>query len=158
MPVILKQTQRFGPVRFVRLEEFTNRLITERREQLRQGIAPTAAKKRVAFLDLLLTAQDEQGESLSDDAIREEVDSTFYDNRPWNGVWVGRWRGARWMGARWRGARRRGARWRGARWRGARWRGAQWMGERGGGERGGGERGGGGSTGGERGGGVRDTL
>jgi len=44
-------------------------------KELVSGVIDT--KRRIAFLDMLLTARKENGEALTDQDIREEVDSTL---------------------------------------------------------------------------------
>lgn len=53
---------------------FTNKVIKERRQTL--DVEDAQTKRRQAFLDLLLTATQQDGSNLTDQDIREEVDST----------------------------------------------------------------------------------
>ena len=54
---------------------FTDKVIKERRQLL--DVEDAKVQRRLAFLDLILTAQLPDGSVLKDSEIREEVDSTI---------------------------------------------------------------------------------
>ncbi|XP_012499451.1 PREDICTED: cytochrome P450 4V2 [Propithecus coquereli] len=69
------------------LHTFTNNVIAERANEIKtdeegkgddKGSAPSRNKRR-AFLDLLLSVSDEEGNKLSHEAIREEVDTFMFE-------------------------------------------------------------------------------
>jgi len=61
------------------LHQFTESVIVERRKQMADK-TPHTQKKRMAFIDILLTAKDQvTGTTLSDSDIREEVDTFMFE-------------------------------------------------------------------------------
>lgn len=70
----------------VTLHNFTDSVIKKRREELaRNGEVPkdeeedNGSKKKAVFLNLLLQVRDEGGVPLSDEDIREEVDTFMFE-------------------------------------------------------------------------------
>jgi len=61
------------------VHELPDRLIRERRAYIATHAEELEEKKRLDFLDLLLTVKDETGEGLSELAIRNEVDTFLFE-------------------------------------------------------------------------------
>ncbi|XP_003770498.1 cytochrome P450 4A11-like [Sarcophilus harrisii] len=63
-----------------RAHQYTDQVIQRRKWQLQQGELETISKKRhLDFLDVLLCAKTESGDSLSDEELRAEVDTFMFE-------------------------------------------------------------------------------
>ncbi|XP_035683437.1 cytochrome P450 4F4-like [Branchiostoma floridae] len=71
-----------GGREFLRLCDFVHdvaySIIKKRREELERDPEILAEKKRLDFIDILLTARDEDGRGLTDQEIREQVDTFLF--------------------------------------------------------------------------------
>ncbi|XP_019640802.1 PREDICTED: cytochrome P450 4A10-like [Branchiostoma belcheri] len=60
------------------VHDTANSVIRKRREELERDPETLAEKKRLDFIDILLTARDEDGRGMTDDEIREQVDTFLF--------------------------------------------------------------------------------
>ncbi|CAH1271250.1 CYP4F12 [Branchiostoma lanceolatum] len=60
------------------VHDTANSIIKKRREELESNPEILAEKKRLDFIDILLTAQDEDGRGMTDEEIREQVDTFLF--------------------------------------------------------------------------------
>ncbi|XP_078686339.1 cytochrome P450 4F12-like [Branchiostoma floridae x Branchiostoma belcheri] len=71
-----------GGREFLRMCDFVhdtaNSVIRRRREELERDPEILAEKKRLDFIDILLTARDEDGRGMTDEEIREQVDTFLF--------------------------------------------------------------------------------
>lgn len=87
--LIVKTIYRFNPRYYLerkitkRLHKFTKSVIAERQENFKEIVVPETdevytGKRRLAMLDLLLTAKNKEG-LIDDEGIREEVDTFMFE-------------------------------------------------------------------------------